>query len=87
MVVLVEDTDELGMGIDFRTLREVLDRVVQNFDHRHLNDLDPFLDVNPTAESIARYLFHEVRSELSEGVKVQEVRVEETDRYWAAYLE
>ncbi len=87
VVAAVEDLDELGMGVDFRVLHECLDTLVGEFDHKHLNDLEPFKDTNPTAECIARYVFGRMKSELPEGVRVVEVKVQETDTDWASYLE
>ena len=87
IVVEVDDVDEVGLGIDFRVLRDHLDKVVLELDHRHLNDLDPFRDINPTAESIARYLFRRVNAQLPEGVRLLEARVDETDEEWASYRE
>ena len=87
LIVAVQDVNELGIGVDFRVLHEGLSSVIEELDHRHLNDLKPFRDLNPTAESIARYLFQRVKSELPEGVDVMEVRVEETDNDWASYHE
>ncbi len=87
VIVAVMDLDELGIGVDFRVLREGLNRVVGELDHRHLNDLDPFSDINPTAESIARHLYHRMKTEIPEGVDIAEVRVEETDNDWASYHE
>ncbi len=46
--------DDLGMSIDFKKLRTVLDNVVGAYDHQMLNKLEDFKDVNPTAENIAR---------------------------------
>ena len=44
-----ENLDKNGMIIDFSEIKKVINR----FDHRHLNDILP---INPTAENIASYL-------------------------------
>ena len=85
--VSVEEIDELGMGVDFRGLRGALDKIIRDLDHRHLNDLEPFQGINPTAERIARLLFSRIGPVLPEGVTVLETRVEEAERDWAAYRE
>jgi 6-pyruvoyltetrahydropterin/6-carboxytetrahydropterin synthase len=87
VVVSVRDVDELGMGIDFRVLRECLDKIVKELDHSHLNDLEAFREINPTAEYIAKYLYRWMISELPDGTRIEEVRVEETDQDWASYHE
>ena len=86
-VVAVPDIGELGMGVDFRVLRGDLEKIVMDLDHNHLNDLEAFRDVNPTAESIAKYLYRRLRSELPAHLDLVEVRVEETEHDWAAYSE
>lgn len=86
-VVAVQDIGELGMGVDFRVLRERLDKIIMELDHSHLNDSDAFRNVNPTAESIAKYLFERMKSELPAGADLVEVRVEETEHDWASYSE
>jgi 6-pyruvoyltetrahydropterin/6-carboxytetrahydropterin synthase len=87
VVVAVENIDELGMGIDFRILHDSLDKLIREFDHKHLNSLEVFQEKNPTAESIARYIFQKMKSELPEGTSVVEVKVQETDTDWASYME
>jgi len=72
-----EALDELGMVQDFSALRKALDDLLP--DHRHLNDV---LDVAPTAENIARWIYE--RLEMS-GLPVTSVTVWETDRYGCRY--
>jgi len=58
--------DGLGLTIDYRELRTVLERVIlPRFDHRHLNDCPPFDAVNPTSENIAAEFFRLCRAEIS----------------------
>jgi 6-pyruvoyltetrahydropterin/6-carboxytetrahydropterin synthase len=84
--VLAGDLDELGMGIDFRAIRAAGREVVAVLDHRLLNDIPPFTELNPTAENIAAYVFDqlaqvlETGSETGTGVKVHAITVWETER-------
>lgn len=42
-----------GMVVDFTHIK----RAVQDkFDHKYLNDIAPFDEINPTAENMARYI-------------------------------
>ena len=82
--------DELGMGANFRDLKEVLRREVhERFDHRHLNDIPPFDRVAPTAENLAREVFTLVREHFHPGPRGRLVRVEvwEGPEACAAYEE
>ena len=56
-----KELDELGMLIDFKVMKKELAAVLECFDHRYLNELEPFSGgVNPTAENLARIIFEEL---------------------------
>jgi 6-pyruvoyltetrahydropterin/6-carboxytetrahydropterin synthase len=89
--------DELGMVMDFSRIKTVMnDWLDQTLDHRMILHRDdpvlPFLrqqgepvcvlDVNPTAENIARLIFDFA---VSQGFPVTEVRLWETDHAYATY--
>ena len=60
-VVKGKELDELGMLIDFKVMKKELAEVLERFDHRYLNELEPFAGgVNPTAENLARIIFEEL---------------------------
>ena len=62
-VVKGEELDELGMLTDFKTVKKALNETLERFDHRYLNELEPFASgVNPTAENLARIIFEELAS-------------------------
>src|SRR4051812_23936998 len=89
--------DRLGMVIDFSKLKQVVGSWIDEaLDHRMLLHKDdpalPFLrgqgepvvvlDVNPTAENIARLIFDFTRAQ---GFPVTEVKLWETDSAFACY--
>lgn len=89
--------DGLGMVMDFSAIKRVVSQWIDaNLDHRMiLHKDDPvlphlkqqgepvfLLDVNPTAENIAKLIFEITQSH---GFPVVEVRLWETDDSWAAY--
>jgi 6-pyruvoyltetrahydropterin/6-carboxytetrahydropterin synthase len=93
------ELDRRGMVLDFSDIKAVVSRWIdENLDHRmilHCNDPavpalrelgEPLylLDVNPTAENIAR-LIHRVARE--HGFPVTETRLWETPRCFATYVE
>lgn len=52
------ELDDLGMMIDFKTAKAALMAVLDEFDHRYVNELPPFdAAMNPTAENLARIIF------------------------------
>ncbi len=80
--------DSLGMGVDFKVIKRSAKEIVAQLDHRYLNDISPFDDMNPTAENIAAYLYHGLSSRLNdERVEVRTVTLWETDRACVRYTE
>ncbi len=80
--------DEVGMGIDFKNMKAAANEVGDRLDHRYLNDLEPFTEINPTAENIAAYMYKEIAAKLnSETIKVKAVTLWETDRACVRYCE
>ena len=80
--------DEVGMGIDFKKMKNAANEVGDELDHRYLNDLEPFTEINPTAENIAAYMYQEISKRLnSETIKVSAVTLWETDRACVRYSE
>lgn len=55
--VAVERLDELGMAVDFRALRKLLEETLEELDHRNLNELPFFAQHNATAEYVAKYCY------------------------------
>jgi 6-pyruvoyltetrahydropterin/6-carboxytetrahydropterin synthase len=80
--------NSIGIGIDFRDVRETLKSVLKNLDHANLNDLVEFGSVNPTSENIARLLYQELQRRLgSDHVRVSRVTVCETPGCGSTYWE
>ena len=91
--------DERGMVFDFTEIKRVVSNWIdENLDHRMiLRRDDParqpleklgeplyLVDVNPTAENIARLIFDYAKSQ---GIPIVEVRLWETPRCFATYGE
>jgi 6-pyruvoyltetrahydropterin/6-carboxytetrahydropterin synthase len=58
--------DSIGLLFDFVHLKQVLHAVINGMDHKYLNDQPPFIELNPSAENIAKYLYDEVSRGLKE---------------------
>lgn len=74
------------MLVDFRDVRGVLKKVVGQFDHCLVNDVEPFNRVNPTAENLARFIFEEVKVSFPH-IRVKSVQVWESSNACACYGE
>lgn len=80
--------NEIGIGIDFRTVKGALRQIVEDLDHCHLNDLEAFRETNPTSENIARFIYRKLGGKInSAGVKVSKVKVSETPGAGVCYWE
>lgn len=88
VTVAAADLDNAGLAIDFKILKKETNRILDRLDHKYLNDLEPFRDISPSSEHIARYLFQELSTNLnSDNVKVEKVNVWESDNACASYTE
>lgn len=80
--------DEVGMGVDFKVIKKAARDIGDRLDHRYLNDLEPFTEVNPTAENIAAYFYREFGQSFDKpDLKVKSVTLWETDRACVRYTE
>ena len=77
--------DRVGMVMDFREMKKRLNEVLDELDHRCLNNLSYFKRHNPTSENVARYVYQRMRSRLGASFKISKVTVWETDASWASY--
>lgn len=80
--------DDVGMGIDFKTIRQQVRELTDKLDHRYLNEVEPFDQVNPTAENIAAFLFQGLAKALNnERIRVKALTLWETERACVRYEE
>jgi len=99
ITVEAPELDERGMVLDFTDIKKVVSSWIDdNLDHRMiLHEEDPaarilqdlgepvfLLDRNPTAENIARLIFHTTRDA---GFPIVEAKLWETPRCFATYRE
>jgi 6-pyruvoyltetrahydropterin/6-carboxytetrahydropterin synthase len=77
----------LGMGVDFKEIRNKLRKHVEELDHKNLNDLEQFKEINPTSENVAKYLFDNLKPEFGGEFGLSKVTVHESDRACAIYYE
>lgn len=76
------------MVLDFKILKESTQKVLKTLDHRHLNELPDFREVNPSSENIARYVFDRLKPMLEEHkVILKKVTAWESENACASYSE
>ena len=85
-----EQLNSAGVLADFGDIKKAVRKVVDGeLDHKFLNELDMFKDLQPTSERIAVYIAERVQSildqDLQESVKVSKVKAWESDDACATY--
>lgn len=86
VTVRATELDELGMGIDFRTVKNAVNTVMNDLDHCDLNNHPAFLDKNPSSENLARYIFQQLTPVLSsERYRLYSITVGETENTGVTY--
>ena len=86
-----QELDSIGLLYDFKDVKSALGQVIERLDHQYLNDIEPFRQLNPSAENMAKFFYDEVGVLLARQtqgrVKVKQVKVWETDTTTATYFE
>ncbi len=80
--------NELGIGIDFRSVKNALAETIDELDHADLNGVFDPLGLNPSSENIAAYIFKKMGPRINSAqCKVSRVEVSETPGNTAAYFD
>lgn len=77
-----DQLDSVDMVCDFADLDSLGEHIAATMDHRDLNQA---LNLQPTCERIAEYLYRWCRDNSPAGPLVAAVRVSESPRTWAEY--
>lgn len=84
--IACKEIDEIGMAIDFGIVKEHLNSIMEYLDHKFLNEIEPFTNINPTSENIAKYIFEILTKKLSDdNTSIEEIEVWENDNSSAIY--
>jgi len=76
--------------VDFHDLRRLLREVIEPFDHRCLNEVEPFTELSPTSENLARFIFRSLAEKvdgMAPGVRLAWVGVSESPDARVEYRE
>jgi 6-pyruvoyltetrahydropterin/6-carboxytetrahydropterin synthase len=80
------ELDHIGLLVDFVELKAAADEIVQYLDHRNLNELPPFDELQPSAENLAKYILEHVAARVDdERARIYKVRCFETPTSVATY--
>ena len=83
-----KDLNGTGLLMDFGVVKARTKEVLEEIDHKYLNELAAFQDRNPSSENLACYLYERLGAILNrDGVKVCRVNVWESDTSCASYYQ
>ena len=83
-----KDLNGTGLLMDFGVVKTLTKEVLEEIDHKYLNELAAFQDRNPSSENLACYLFERLGAIFNrDGVKVSRVNVWESDTSCASYYQ
>jgi len=83
-----EGLNDIGISVDFVTLKSRLKYILKKLDHTYLNKIEVFKTINPSAENIARFIYTRLKSSIKEkGLFLKSLSVWESDTSCATYYE
>ena len=82
-----ENLDATGMLVDFAELKAVFEGILGELDHRNLNEIPPFDEINPSSEHLARYVYGRMTDAFADRVRVSRVTIYESATSSVTYRE
>lgn len=79
--------DRVHYLMDFKELKQLTKGVLDTLDHKHLNEVEPFTEINPSSENLAMHIYKELKSLLPDNVSLAWVSVSEKESSKATYRE
>ncbi len=87
VTVASDRLDDVGMALDFATLKDETRAVLSQVDHTYLNEVFPFTELNPTAENIARWVWEMLSKRVeTEVLIISRVTVWESEKASATFF-
>ncbi|MBU2550497.1 MAG: 6-carboxytetrahydropterin synthase QueD [Proteobacteria bacterium] len=84
--VTSEDLDQAELVMDFGLIKKHLAEVIEDLDHKYLNDLEFFKVRNPSSENIARFIYEGLAPRIQAGgARLSRVSAWESETSCATY--
>ena len=82
--------NSIGISVDFKVLKSMVKTLIDRFDHQDINTIMPFIEINPTAETLSHFFFEELERQVQHSkplaaLEVRRVTVWENDRCAASF--
>jgi 6-pyruvoyltetrahydropterin/6-carboxytetrahydropterin synthase len=82
-----QDLGADGLLVDFKEIKGAVSNIIEELDHKFLNELEYFKGISPSSENIARFIFDALEKGLNnETIKVSRVTAWESDSACATYF-
>jgi len=86
LVVAGKTLDQNGYLIDIMYLENIMDRLVERYRDRTLNDFDEFKDINPSIENFSHIVCDSIAAEIKfSNIHSITLRIWENQIAWASY--
>ena len=77
---------DAGILIDFRILKQKVDEILKDFDHKYLNEISQFTSVSPSSENIAKLIYDRISEKIKEkNLGVSRVTIWESEDARVSY--
>ena len=87
VTVASPNLNESGLLIDFRIVKKWLSVILDQMDHKHLNELPCFAGINPSAENIAKYIYTSMGTKATGSqVRIARIKVWESENAAVTYI-
>lgn len=74
-----------GILIDFGALKKIISDVLEELDHKYLNEIEPFKTESPTGENLAIYIAQEIEPKLPHNIRLTKVVLYEAPDAWITF--
>ncbi|OGF62570.1 MAG: hypothetical protein A2Y62_11685 [Candidatus Fischerbacteria bacterium RBG_13_37_8] len=85
--ILSEKLSEEGLVEDFREVDKILEGILDAINGAHINELEPFTRINPSAENLCRWFYRQLKPCIIAPCRLVKVVLYETEHYSASYRE
>lgn len=88
VTVMGDSLGDDGLLMDFRVIKNHTKEIIEDLDHKYLNEIGAFASMEPSSENIARHIFKTLSDRLDvDGVRVSKVTAWESESACASYME
>ena len=89
LALATTELDAAGIAFDFVVVKRSLRELANQLDHENLNDLEPFREVEPSAENQAKWFWDELKQRFPAEIAAAMLftKVWETPTQWAQYTD